>query len=74
MNDKQVQDLVRGQFMNQMVFRIMDETKAAKAQGKQVKTPLICNIIAIGFVLFWGILLGGTVLLCLFGLILEIFD
>lgn len=74
MNDKQVQDLIRGQFMNQMIFRIMDNAKASRVQGQQIKTPLIFDIIGGAVFLFWAVVLGGTLLLCLGGLILAIFD
>lgn len=78
MNDKQVQDLIRGQFMNQMIFRIMDNAKARRGrvqQGQDVqKVPLIVDVVGICFILFWTVLLGGTLLLSLVGLFMLIFN
>lgn len=81
MNDKQVQDLIRGQFMNQMIFRIMDNARANRgkvqqSQGVQYvhKVPLIVDIVCGAVILFWSVLLGGTLLMALSGLLLTIFE
>ena len=78
MNDKQVQDLVRGLFMNAMIFRIMDNAKVRRGriqQNQEVqKMPLILDIIGGVVLLFWGVLLGGTLLMALSGLLLTIFE
>lgn len=78
MNDKQVHDLVRGLFMNQMIFRIMDSAKVRRCrvqQGQQVqKMPLVFDIISGAVILFWVVLLGGTLLMALSGLLLTIFE
>lgn len=78
MNDRQVQDLIRGMFVNQMVFRIMDSAKAHRGnvqQGQEVqKMPIIIDIIGVCFLLFWIILLGGTMLLSLMGLFMLVFN
>lgn len=78
MNDKQVQDLIRGQFMNQMIFRIMDNAKARRGmiqQGQPVqKMPLIVDIVCSAVILFWVVLLGGTLLLSILGLIMLVFN
>lgn len=78
MNDKQVQDLIRGLFMNQMIFRIMDNAKVRRCriqQGQEVqKMPLIFDIISGAVILFWSVLLGGTLLMALGGLLLTIFE
>ena len=78
MNDKQVQDLIRGLFMNQMIFRIMDSAKVRRCRvqrGQQVqKMPLIFDIIGGAVILFWAVLLGGTLLMALGGLLLTIFE
>ena len=78
MNDKQVQDLIRGLFMNQMIFRIMDNAKVRRCriqQGQQVqKMPLILDIIGGAVILFWAVLLGGTLLLSLIGLVMSAFN
>ena len=78
MNDKQVQDLIRGLFMNQMIFRIMDNAKVRRCriqQGQQVqKMPLILDIIGCAVLLFWAVLLGGTLLLSLIGLVMSAFN
>lgn len=78
MNDKQVQDLIRGLFMNQMIFRIMDSAKVRRCriqQGQQVqKMPLIFDIIGGAVILFWAVLLGGTLLMALGGLLITIFE
>lgn len=78
MNDKQVQDLLRGLFMNQMIFRIMDSAKVRRCrvqQGQQVqKMPLVFDIISGAVILFWVVLLGGTLLMALGGLLITIFE
>lgn len=81
MNDKQVQDLIRGQFMNQMIFRIMDNAKARRCrvqQGQQVQyvhqVPLIVDIVCGAVVFFWVVVLGGTLLLSILGLIMLAFN
>lgn len=78
MNDKQVQDLIRGLFMNAMIFRIMDNAKVRKSriqQSQQIqKMPLIFDIIGGAVLLFWSVLLGGTLLLSLIGLVMSAFN
>ena len=81
MNDKQVQDLIRGQFVNQMIFRIMDNARANRGkvqqgQGMQYvhKVPLIVDIVCGAVILFWAVLLGGTLLLSLIGLVMSAFN
>ena len=82
MNDKQVLDLIRGQFMNQMIFRIMDNAKArrcrADQQGQEVqsvhKVPLIVDVVCGAVILFWVVVLGGTLLLSILGLIMLAFN
>ena len=81
MNDKQVQDLIRGQFMNQMIFRIMDNAKAHRGrvqQGQEVQyvhqVPLIVDIVCGAVILFWVVVLGGTLLLSILGLIMLVFN
>ena len=80
MNDKQVLDLIRGQFMNQMIFRIMDNAKARRCrvqQGQQVQcvhqVPLIVDVVCAAVILFWVVVLGGTLLLSILGLIMLVF-
>ena len=81
MNDKQVQDLIRGQFMNQMIFRIMDNARANRGrvqQGQQVQcvhqVPLIIDVVCALIITFYIILLGGTMLLSLRGLFMLVFN
>jgi len=78
MNDKQVQDLIRGQFMNAMIFRIMDNAKVRRGriqQNQEVqKMPLMFDIIGGAVILFWVVLLGGTLLLSLIGLVMSAFN
>ena len=78
MNDKQVQDLIRGQFMNAMIFRIMDNAKVRRGriqQNQEVqKMPLMFDIIGVAVILFWVVLLGGTLLLSLIGLVMSAFN
>ena len=78
MNDKQVQDLVRGLFMNQMLFRIMDNSKVRRhrvQQSQEVqKMPLVFDVISSAVILFWVVLLGGTLLMILGGLLITIFE
>ena len=81
MNDKQVQDLIRGQFLNQMIFRIMDNTRANRGkvqQGQGVqyvhKVPLIIDVVCAAVILSWVVVLGGTLLLSLLGLFMLVFN
>ena len=79
MNDRQVQDLIRGQFMNAMIFRIMDNAKAhryrAYQQGQEVqRMPLIADVVCAAVILFWAVVLGGTLLLSILGLIMLVFQ
>ena len=82
MNDRQVQDLIRGHFLNLMVFRIMDNARATRCrnyqQGQEVqsvhKVPLIVDIVCGAVVLFWVVVLGGTFLLSLLGLFMLVFN
>ena len=78
MNDRQVQDLIRGLFMNQMLFRIMDNSKVRRhrvQQSQEVqKMPLVFDIISGAVILFWVVLLGGTLLMALGGLLITIFE
>ena len=76
-----MQDLIRGQFMNQMIFRIMDNAKARRCraqQGQQVQyvhqVPLIVDIVCGAVILFWIVVLGGTLLLSILGLIMLVFN
>ena len=80
MNDKQVQDLIRGQFMNAMIIRIIDGARANRGrvqQGQEVQyvhqVPLIVDIVCGAVILFWIILLSFTMLLSLLGLIMIVF-
>ena len=82
MNDKQVQDLIRGQFLNQMIFRIMDNARATRCrnfqQGQEVQcvhqVPLIIDVVCALIITFYIILLGGTMLLSLLGLFMLVFN
>lgn len=82
MNDKQVQDLIRGHFLNLMVMRIMDNARANRCrnyqQGQQVQcvhhVPLIVDIVCGAVILFWVVVLGGTFLLSLLGLFMLVFN
>ena len=82
MNDRQVQDLIRGLFLNQMVFRIIDNARATRyrnyQQGQEVQyvhqVPLIVDIVCGAVVLFWVVVLGGTLLLSILGLIMLVFN
>ena len=82
MNDRQVQDLIRGLFLNQMIFRIMNNARATRCrnyqQGQQVqcvhKVPLIVDVVCALIITFYVILLGGTMLLSLLGLFMLVFN
>ena len=82
MNDKQVQDLIRGHFLNLMVFRIMNNARANRCrnyqQGQEVQyvhqVPLIVDIVCGAVILFWIVVLGGTLLLSLLGLFMLVFN
>ncbi len=81
MNDKQVQDLIRGQFMNAMILRIIDGARANRGrvqQGQGVqyvhKVPLIVDVVCALIITFCIILLGGTMLLSLLGLFMLVFN
>ena len=81
MNDRQVQDLIRGHFLNLLVMRIMDNTRANRGrvqQGQGVqyvhKVPLIIDVVCAAVILFWIVVLGGTLLLSILGLIMLVFN
>lgn len=80
MNDKQVQDLIRGQFMNAVLLNMWTYARANRCrfkQGQEVQyvhqVPLIVDIVCSAVVLFWVVLLGGTMLLSILGLIMLVF-
>ena len=82
MNDRQVQDLIRGHFLNLMILRIMNNARATRCrnyqQGQEVQyvhqVPLIVDIVCGAVVLFWVVVLGGTLLLSILGLIMLVFN
>jgi hypothetical protein len=81
MNDRQVQDLIRGQFMNAIILRIIDGARANRGrvqQGQGVqyvhKVPLIVDIVCGAVVLFWVTVLVGTLSLSILGLIMLVFQ
>ena len=81
MNDRQVQDLIRGHFLNLMVMRIMDNARANRGrvqQGQGVQyvhqVPLIVDIVCGAVVLFWVTVLVGTLSLSILGLIMLVFQ
>ena len=80
MNDNQVQDLIRGQFMNQMIFRIIDNARAKRGkvqQGQQVqciKVPLIADIVGSAIILFYIALLLFVMALSILGLVMIVFN
>lgn len=82
MNDRQVQDLIRGHFLNLTILRIMDNARATRCrnyqQGQEVQyvhqVPLIVDIVCGAVVLFWVVVLGGTLLLSLLGLFMLVFN
>ena len=77
MNDKQVQDLIRGQFMNAIILHMWaNRGRVQQGQGVQYvhKVPLIIDITTSAIILFWLILLLGTFLLSLLGLIMLVFN
>lgn len=78
MNDSQVRDLIRGQFLNTMIFWIMDDVKAyrynVQQDGEVQRLPLLFDIIGDAVLLFWVVLLGGTMLLSILGLIMLVFN
>ena len=71
--------IINGQFMNQMIFRILD--RRSRCGSKQISgnvqysKPLliICGLIELMFWAFVLIVFGGTVLLSLVGLLMLIF-
>lgn len=76
------QSLANKYFMANMIFRIMDNARATRCrnyqQGQEVqsvhKVPLIVDIVCGAVVLFWVVVLGGTLLLSLLGLIMLVFN
>ena len=71
--------IVNGQFMNQMIFRIMDRHRRCgnnQISGNvQYSKPvlIICGLIELMFWAFVLIVFGGTILLSLLGLLMLIF-
>jgi len=80
-NDKQVQDLIRGQFMNAVLLNMWTYARANRCrvqQGQEVqsvhKVPLIIDVVCALIITFYIILLGGTMLLSLLGLFMLVFN
>ena len=71
--------IINGQFMNQMIFRIMDRHRRCSSNqisgNVQYSKPvlIICGLIELMFWAFVLIVFGGTVLLSLVGLFMLIF-
>ena len=71
--------IINGQFMNQMIFRIMDRHRRCSSSqisgNVQYSKPvlIICGLIELMFWAFVLIVFGGTVLLSLVGLLMLIF-
>ena len=71
--------IINGQFMNQMIFRIMDRHRRCSSNqisgNVQYSKPvlIICGLIELMFWAFVLIVFGGTVLLSLVGLLMLIF-
>lgn len=71
--------IINGQFMNQMIFRIMDRHRRCISNqisgNVQYSKPvlIICGLIELMFWAFVLIVFGGTVLLSLVGLFMLIF-
>ena len=80
MNDKQVQDLIRGQFLNAMIFRIINGARnrgRVQQHGQQVqciKVPLIADIVGGAIILFYIVLLIFVMMLSVLGLIMIVFN
>ena len=76
------QSLANKYFMVNMMFRIMNNARANRCrnyqQGQQVQcvhhVPLIVDIVCGAVILFWVVVLGGTLLLSLLGLIMLVFN
>ena len=76
------QSLANKYFMVNMIFRIMNNARANRCrnyqQGQQVQyvhqVPLIVDIVCGAVILFWVVVLGGTLLLSLLGLIMLVFN
>ena len=71
--------IINGQFMNQMIFRIMDRHRRCGSNqisgNVQYSKPvlIICGLVELMFWAFVLIVFGGTVLLSLVGLLMLIF-
>lgn len=76
------QSLANKYFMVNMIFRIMNNARANRCrnyqQGQQVQyvhqVPLIVDIVCGAVILFWVVVLGGTLLLSILGLIMLVFN
>ena len=76
------QSLANKYFMANMIFRIMDNARATRyrnyQQGQEVQyvhqVPSIVDIVCGAVVLFWVVVLGGTLLLSILGLIMLVFN
>lgn len=76
------QSLANKYFMVNMMFRIMNNARANRCrnyqQGQQVQyvhqVPLIVDIVCGAVILFWVVVLGGTLLLSILGLIMLVFQ
>lgn len=76
------QSLANKYFMVNMIFRIMNNARANRCrnyqQGQEVQcvhqVPLIVDIVCGAVVLFWAVVLVGTLSLSILGLIMLVFQ
>ena len=75
------QSLVNKYFIANVILKHISNTRVSRyrvqqGQGVQYvhKVPLIVDIICAAVVLFWVVLLGGTLLLSILGLIMLVFN
>ena len=70
------QSLANKYFIANVILRNVSRGKVQQGQGVQYvhKVPLIIDVVCAAVILFWVVVLGGTLLLSLLGLFMLVFN
>ena len=70
------QSLANKYFIANVILRNVSRGKVQQGQGVQYvhKVPLIIDVVCAAVILFWVVVLGGTLLLSILGLIMLVFN
>ena len=70
------QSLANKYFIANVILRNVSRGRVQQGQGGAVcpKVPLIIDVVCAAVILFWVVVLGGTLLLSILGLIMLVFQ